>query len=288
MPQLDYAADPTLQARVFRLLDVVFPGLAAVEQALRPWGLDWCAISTPYVVEREGRVLSHVGLIELEAELDGEETRVGSIHAVATHPDERRRGHYRRLIEELLRDTEGRYRTLWLTTANPEFYEPFGFRHVPEHRFLAELEGPPQAGPAARELDLSRAPDRELLLPLLDGREPISARCGVARERAAFLVNAARRPLAWLEDAGAVVAYEREGATLRIRDVVPRPPAQLDALVAPFARRAPVERVELYFSPDRIEGPLRPEPFLLDGDDHLMVHGPFPEGPLMLPPTLRT
>ena len=67
----DYTADPSLRERVFTLLDVVFPGIAGAEAALRPWGLDWTAVSTPYVVEDGERVLAHVGLIPFTAELDG-------------------------------------------------------------------------------------------------------------------------------------------------------------------------------------------------------------------------
>ena len=73
-----------------------------------------------------------------------------------------------------------------------------------------------------------------------------------------------------------------------MHDVVPRPPRRLSSLIEPFARRAPVERAALYFPPDRLQDELVAEPCLIDGDDYLMVRGPFPEGPLMLPPTLRT
>jgi hypothetical protein len=51
----------------------------------------------------------------------------------------------------------------------------------------------------------------------------------------------------------------------------------------------PIERVEVYFCPDRLGGDLAPEPHALGGDDWLMVHGEFPpEGkPCMLPRTAR-
>lgn len=288
----DYTRDSTLRGRVFELLDVVFPGLAQAERSLRPLGLDWQSVSTPFVIERDGRVLSHVGVIELTESLDGVLQPVGSIHAVGTHPEHRRRGLFRRVFDEVLAHCDERYATLQLTTANPEYYEPFGFRRVPEHRFVADCQGAlPRVPSTPRSLDVDRPADRELLLALLDGRGPASLRLGVAQERAAFLFNWARKPLAYLEQLETIVAYEREGATLRLIDVVSQEELALDELVAWFdAGEQPVQRVELYFTPDRFESrlDLEPQPFLIDGDDHLMVRGPFPALPLMLPRTART
>jgi hypothetical protein len=38
---------------------------------------------------------------------------------------------------------DDRFETLELGTANPEYYEPFGFRVVPEHRFRARVADRP-------------------------------------------------------------------------------------------------------------------------------------------------
>jgi predicted N-acetyltransferase YhbS len=43
-------------------------------------------------------------------------------------------------MEEVLDYCAYRYDTLILTTAQPEFYEPFGFRVVGEHIFIAKCD----------------------------------------------------------------------------------------------------------------------------------------------------
>ena len=284
----DYTADPSLRERVFTLLDVVFPGIAGAEAALRPWGLDWTAVSTPYVVEDGERVLAHVGLIPFTAELDGVRQPLGSVHAVATDPGHRRQGLFRRAFEELLADCEGRFKTLQLTTSNPEYYEPFGFRHVPEHRWVGPAPTA-EAGPL-RDLDLTDTGDRALMLALLDARAPVSTHLGVVAERAGFIFNWARKPIAYAADLDVAVAYQRADQTLRVIDVVWRGDAvpPLRTLLARLCAAAPCDRVELYLTPDHWALDLAPEPHLLDGDDYLMVRGPYPSGPLTLPRTLRT
>jgi hypothetical protein len=63
----------------------------------------------------------------------GQAVAVGSIHGVATDPDSRRRGHYRRVMDEVLAYCDERYETRILTTEHPEYFAPFGFRTVTGH-----------------------------------------------------------------------------------------------------------------------------------------------------------
>ena len=121
--QHSFSTDPTLGERLFDLLDTVFPGLRQVAANARALGAPWESVSTPFIVREGARVLSHVGVIELSLIVLGEKVTVGSIHGVATHPDCRRRGHYRQVVEESLRYCDQRYATQILTTEHPEYFE---------------------------------------------------------------------------------------------------------------------------------------------------------------------
>ncbi len=284
-----FADDPTLSPRLFTLLDRVFPGIGGAAAHARRLGGVWEEASTPFVHFENGEAVAHVGVIELPLILMGKEARVGSIHGVAAHPDHRRRGHYRKVMEEALEHCAGRFATLVLTTEHPEYFSPFGFREVREHRFILRGMGRNAPG-GARLLDLSDSTDIALLNRLLETREPVSRVVGVGPEKAVFCVNEGRRPLHYLPDLDTLLCLELEGRVLRLFDVVsPRLPA-LDAIVARLPR--PVDEVILHFSPDRMGVRARSEAYLLDhdGPSHLMVRGGFPPegGPFTLPRPART
>ena len=136
----DWRGDPSLYDSLFDLLDLVFPGVREGAEEIRRYGASWESVSTPYVRYEGGRIVSHVGVTPLPLVVAGRAARVGSVHAVATHPDHRRKGHYRSLMEEVIDDRAGAFETLILTTENPEYYEPFGFRVLPDSS--------PPAGPS--------------------------------------------------------------------------------------------------------------------------------------------
>ena len=126
MTRHSYREEPGLIDRVLPLLDRVFTGFGEREQEARRRGLRWEDVSVPFLVTIEGRPVSHVGLLEVPVVIDGVETVLGGIHAVATHPDHRRRGHYQRVMTEALAFADERYETLVLSAGEPFLYEPEG------------------------------------------------------------------------------------------------------------------------------------------------------------------
>ncbi|MBI1815231.1 MAG: GNAT family N-acetyltransferase [Deltaproteobacteria bacterium] len=283
-----YVDDPTLYDRVFELLDLAFPGaeLPLQSRTARQLGMRWEEVTTPFCLFDGERLLAHVGVLDLPLVLAGREVHVGGIHAVATHPHFRRRGYYRAVMEDALRWADARYQTLQLSTAQPELYEPFGFRVVPEHRFIGAWSHNLGRN-RLRVLDYGCADDLALIHTLLRERTPISHRLGVVREYAVFLFNEARRSLYYAADLDLIVSFESEGTTLRLFDLVGRALPPLFEIVERIPLR--FQRVETHFTPDRLAAELQPEAHLLNGDDYLMVRGSYPpeRQPLMLPRTAR-
>ncbi len=275
---------------LFELLEAGFPGIGwgARLARMEALGVAWERVSKPFVRYEAGRAVSHVGVMSLPLVVAGERVSAGAIHAVCTRAEARRRGHYRAAMEDALRYCDARFETLVLTTAQPELYEPFGFRHVGEHRFSLPVDSDGVRG-GFRELRPGEAEDLSILRRLLEGRPPVSSVVGVEGEVAVFAFNETFRPLLYADGLDVIVSAEFEGTTLHLFDVVGRGACAVGEILERTPRR--VERVVCYFSPDLLvgaEGAL-PEPHLLDGDDHLMVRGPFAAAgrAFMLPRTAR-
>jgi hypothetical protein len=188
-------------------------------------------------------------------------------------------------MDEALAWCDGRYETALLGSGDRTLYERYGFRVVGEHRFVGGFRG--RGGKGARRLDRASAADGRLLLRLLDERAPVSDRLGIVRDRAIFLFDTSTWPLYYAADLDALLVYAVRERTLRLYDVVAtRVPTLADVLA-----QVPEEfdRVEVYFTPDRLAADLAPEPHVVGGDEVLMVRGPWPiEGEaFMLPVPAR-
>lgn len=293
-----YADEPGLGDRVFDLLDVVFTGVRAARAHGEAFGATWESVSTPFVArDAGGRVLSHAGLMSFPLTVLGRAVTAGAVHGVATHPDQRRQGLYRAAMEELLAYAAGRHTLLFLTTSHPEYFEPFGFRVVPESVFRARVR-PRPGSPAPCTLDLpGSAADRALMHRLLESRTPVSQVLGVGPEKACWAFYEFRSPVRYLPELEtAVVAERREGRLFLYDAIGPRVP-RLDELLDGLGETA--DEVVACFAPDLLGGPFAAEPHDLGGGPLalqpgeagwvFMVRGPFAaEGqPLMLPRPAR-
>ena len=269
-----FSADPTLSQRVFDLLDVVFPGIPQVAQNARMLGASWESVSTPFVYLDRNQVISHVGVIEIPLVLHGQIVRVGSIHAVATHPTSRRRGYYGQLMKEVVQHCESRYETLILTTEHPEYFKPFGFRYVQEHLFTVQPQSTDGRN-GLRLMNMKDANDITLLHRLLETREPVSNVVGVVQEKAVFCFNEGSRPLHYIPALDVMVCIEVEGTRLKLLDVVGPKIPTLAVLLEQMSQ--PIEEVVICFSADRlaVEAQMTPYIFDHDGPSYLMVRGPF-------------
>ncbi len=291
-----YHSDPTLCNRVFSLLEPIFPGVGQSRKGAEAFGARWEDVSTPFVVEQQGRIVCHVGLMPMPLWVAGSALRCGGVHGVAVEPAFRRRGHFRAAMESLLVEAESRFETLILTTVHREYFEPFGFRPVPESIFRCRSSIAPP-GTESRMLDFRRPADLSLMHRLLEERTPVSNVLGVGAEKGSWAFYEYDSPIRYLPDLDVAVIAQQAGDTLRLYDVIGRSIPPLGAIVAAFSSR--INEVVVYLSPDRLGGGFAPEPHDLTGgrdalepgtpDFVLMVRGSFPaEGqPLMLPRPAR-
>lgn len=250
-------------------------------------------MTTPFVASTEDWPVSQVSVMRFAMVLDGAQADVGCLHAVCTHSAHRRKGHYASAMRAALAFCDERYSAALLCTAQPELYAPFGFRVVDEHKGVSDVAPRLDRRPM-RPLRLAEARDRAVFQRLASRRAPSSRKLGVIGPEAVFVVNELARPLVYAEELDASVSMEIAGDTLCLYDVVAAELPPLDEMLRRLP--APVRRVELFVCPDGLGLVVAAEPHVfVDGDDalggagasRLMVRGPFPEGPLMLPRPFR-
>ena len=290
-----YADNPHLKRQVFHVLETCFPGITQAEHESLALGCPWEKTSTPFVHFHGELAITHVGLLELPLVVMGHTVRVAGIHAVGTRPEFRRRGYYRQVMTEVLQYCAPRYDTLLLTTGQPALYEPFGFRVLQEHIFVASYPSP-GGTQGFRPWQAHAAADLQVLRRLLETRVPISPILGVVQEKAVFSFNARKLPLYYAADLDVIISFALEGTQLTLFDIVG---SQLPALGAILQRLPqPIDHVVTYFSPDRLEADFHAVPHTLmdppgalggEGADFLMVRGPFAaeDKPFMLPRSAR-
>lgn len=272
--QCSFTDDPANCEGLFEFLDTVFPGLLRAVQDVRRLGASWESVSTPFLHFEGNRPVAHVGVIDTPLVLMDRQASVGTIHAVATHADFRRRGYYRRLMEEILEYSVGRYETLILSTENPEYYEPFGFRLLQEHCFLVPCDLPARDA-RLRLLDLNDDKDVALLNRLLDTRDVVSKIVGALKAKAVFCFNESHRPLYYSEDLDLMLCMEVEDTRLKLFDVVGPTLPSFDELLSVVP--GPIRMVVFNFSPDRFDVRPAVTPHVLDhdGPSYLMARGSF-------------
>ena len=207
-------------------------------------------------------MIAHVGLLSIPLRVMGHDVVCGGIHGVATHPEHRHRGLFRDVLQQAMTFASTRFETLMLTTLHREYFEPFGFRVIPESIFRYRPSIRPTSVPS-RELDLRRRDDRDLMHRLLAERAPVSDVLGVGSEKASWAFYEYRSAIRYIEDVGAAVSADLTNGTLRLYDVVGASIPSIDTIASAYY--APVAEVVSYLTPDRLGGAFEPEPHDLRG-----------------------
>lgn len=266
-----FAEDSTLSKKLFHLLEAVFPGLSNLAECGRQLGAPWETASTPFIRFHDDVAITHVGVLEIPMHIMGTVT-VGGVHAVCTLPEFRRRGYYREVMEEVLKYCDQHYETLVLTTLQPEFYLPFGFRIVEEHLFKIRCDSK-GSGEGFRLLNITDNKDVKLLHRLLETRVPVSNIVGVVKEKPLFCVNEGSRPLYYAESLDLIACMEIKDTQLHLFDIVTTQICPLKEILARIPQL--VEEAVIYFSPELLDvGNIQASPHKFD-ETVLMVRGEF-------------
>jgi predicted N-acetyltransferase YhbS len=273
---MPYPNDPGFRSETLDLLGRIWTKLPGAVVRARESGVDWCEVSTPFVQYEAGRIVAHVGVLEIPVVLEGEHRTIAGIHAVCAHPEHRRRGHMRAAMERALAWVDARYDTGLLWANDPGIYGRFGFVAREESMFVSPVQG----GPASRvrALTLDQPADVAFLRERLADRRPVSRAMATCDPGWLALLDLALwKPgpsLAYLPDLECIVVYAVRERFLDLYDVIARDIPTLSDIAARLGER--IDTAIVYFLPDILAAPaLVAEPTVLI--DSLMVRGRWPQ-----------
>ena len=267
----DYFGDPAAWAALAALLKDTFGIDVSIQD--RFGGPDPTSMPFGYF-DADGVCAANFSAFSMPMMIDGRPVRAAGFQSGAVRPQWRGKGLYRDLMNRAFGwcDEQG-FELGILLTDKPALYEPYGFRVLPQHRFVGSA--PPvatkRAGPA-RALSLDKAADIALIRHALQGRTPVSPVFAVAAQVEMFLLNSAFDAgirLSLMEDWEAVVAWTSEGTTFELLDIAGTSIPPLSAILIALDQQP--SRVEVCFPPGKLGWQATPQPS--PSDISLMVRG---------------
>jgi predicted N-acetyltransferase YhbS len=272
---MPYPTDPALRSDTLALLGRHWTRLPTAVDRARTWSADWYEHSTPFLHVEAGRVIAHVGVLEIPVMLDGRPQTIAGVHAVCCDREHRGRGHVRALMQRALAWVDERWTTSVLWANDPAIYGRFGFVAREESIFVGPVRG--GSSSSLRSLALDRPDDVAFLRERLARRTPLSERAGTAEPGWLALIDLALWSpgpnLAYVPELECIVVYGVRERFLDLYDVIGEAIPPLHELARRLGPR--IDTAVLYCSPDRLEAPgLVAEPTTLI--DTLMVRGRWP------------
>jgi predicted N-acetyltransferase YhbS len=279
----DGTPDPPQRRALHRLLRDVF-GLDV--SPIEELGLTDPSYRAFSYLDGNGDCVANAATFTLRLTIGGQRVNAMGVQSVATRPEWRRRGLSHDLLERALRWCDANAPLTFLMTSIPGFYQPMGFRIVPQFAYVGPVPAAAASALRCHRLDLGMSTDRGLLATILRRRVPVSGRFAAAGSPGAFVLNLFDRPelAAWYIESrqAAVVTAERADGTLCIVDIAAAEIPALAYVVAALGDRS--KQVEVHFPPDRLawHGAAVPA----QTSTGLMVRGDLePLEPFMIPET---
>jgi len=214
-------------------------------------------------------VVAGIGVYETPLYVDGRMIKAAQLGCVGVHPDYRKRGLSRLLMEAVFKKYRQRVDFIYLFTGqdNREFYPLFGFKKHPMQQFSLSTVGLNASG-TARLLDMNEKTDFELLLKGARNRyerdNPIGIRdfSGVLAWR---VLGMGIEQKHYLPEQDAIVISRTKDGVLDIVDVISARPLSF-AAVWDAVGNAAATSCTIRFTPDFTDNPqyrISDEPYLI-------------------------
>lgn len=260
----DYTLDSTLYEQCLTLLDSCFPGVKAMADKGRTHNAYWDKSSTPFIVRQGQEIIAHLGLLPFDFIIQRKPYRGVAMHGICTEEAFRRKGHFKKLMNEALKFTQENYDFSFLFTDKPYLYEQFGFKVIEEYDFVYDFSFQSQERYKIREIDLDKLEDLNLMQRLYLNRNPISNCFGIVKETTVATLNLLHMPAYYIEAIDCLVIYQIKDEVLYVKDIVTTKACELELILNSIADK--FSKVILQFSPDTfLTMPFNPIAALTDG-----------------------
>lgn len=268
------------------LLEQSFPGIKGNVARCETVGFTW--ESKQFLKEKNGEVISHVGLLDYPLLMDGKLQSACALHAICTKDTERCQGLASELIQEALEWASNAYEFVILFTEIPKFYEKMSFQCIQEYRFHLVKDFPKGSKPLR---PITSPKDDVLFIRTFQERAPVSNNLWMKDHGfiASFNALFASHPVYWsLYYCPAIdgfISYSLKDRTLHLYDIIASKIPSLDLILDHLPNE--IDEIYLYFSPDLVTDEAVHEPYLY-GNSRLMAYGALPEvKPFMISPLSR-
>lgn len=231
----------------------------------------WKENYIPYSVVVDGEVVSNVSVNICNMMVKGKVVRLIQLGTIMTDPDFQGRGYARALMEEVLRDYEGKVDGIYLYANDSVlgFYPKFGFREAKEYQYSKEVENASTARAAL--VPMKGQSDFDRMERILAERSQNAALYMVGNTGLYmfYLSQFMTENVFYISDCDSYVVAELEEDTLVLHAVIGE--GSLDEVIGAFGPQ--VKKVVLCFTPKDAGGFEKTE--LHEEDTTFFVKGRF-------------
>lgn len=206
----------------------------------------------PYSVVIDGEVVSNVSVNACYMNYKGKEVKLIQLGTVMTKADQRGKGYSRMLMEEVMKDYEGKVdgMYLWGNDSVIDFYPKFGFKEAKEYQYSKEVEQTGQD--KTTKVPMNNKQDFDKMVEILATRSQNSQMYMVGNTGLYmfYLSQFMTENVFYIADCDSYAIAELEDDTLILHTIIGD--AGVDEVIKSFG--AQVKRVVLCFTPNETQG----------------------------------
>jgi predicted N-acetyltransferase YhbS len=240
-----------LREEYFSFISKVFPSADFREWSARGF---WSDKYKAYSLIENGKIISNVGVSDIDLIINGEKKKGLQFGAVGTLNEHRNKGYSRYLLEYILSeyDSEEYLIFLFANSSVLEFYPKFGFIPHKQYIFKCLINKPADKNLQFRKLNIEESTDLLLLMKMLESRYPVTGIFGA--ENYEFIavwhiLNFYRNKLFYNEKYNAILVADRRDDSLHILEIIAEQPFDISPLIRSISEN--VKEIRLYFPPDK-------------------------------------
>ncbi|MGE3319482.1 MAG: GNAT family N-acetyltransferase [Candidatus Berkiella sp.] len=248
----DYNKDKSLFGNCIGFLDEIFPGCKEFALKGIQYGASWPNSSIPFIVEEQGKIVAHIGILPLTITLNNNTHQTAAIHAVGVNPSHRRKGYFKLLMKEVITYVKQNFESSFLMTQKPYLFKNYPYTiMLPEYDFLLKESGFSSKKGGLRELNLDHSDDFALLNKLLSERLSLSNQFSILGKNAItlFILNSMHGKIGYSDRLNTMVLYQVIGGALYLREIVSQNEQKLSDIIETIPES--FNKVILQFCPDR-------------------------------------
>ena len=225
----------------------------------------------PYSVVMDGKIVANISVNACSMKYKGNVVKLIQLGTVMTDPDYRGRGFARSLMEEILKDYEGKVDGIYLYANDSvlEFYPKFGFHKAAEYQYTKEVKLTGDC--EAVKVPMKDKADFDKMARILDTRSQNAEMYMVGNTGLYmfYLSQFMTENVFYIADCDSFAVAEQEDDALIIHTIIGD--AAIDEVAAAFGPS--VKKVVLCFTPTDTEGCEKSE--LHEEDTTFFVKGRF-------------